>query len=95
VCFSGLVTGAGTAMVVVDRGTVDRDEFSYALRRRWADATMTDLTDERPSAKMTITDAVELATLRRGAEPLRLVIPPQRNPVSRAMPNIEPMPVVV
>lgn len=95
VCLCGLVAGDRTAMVVVDRGTVDRGEFSSALKRRWADATVTDLTDEQPSAEMTITDAVELATLRRGAEPLRLVIPPQRDLVSRTLPTMEPMPILV
>jgi hypothetical protein len=95
VCLCGLVTGDGTAMVVVDRGAVDRGEFSYAVQRRWTDATVTDLTDEKPSAGMRITDAVELATWRRGAEPLRLVIPPQRDPVPRAMPIIEPMPILL
>jgi hypothetical protein len=81
--------------VVVDRGAVDRRELTYAMQRRWANASVADLTDEQPSAEITITDAVELATLRRGAEPLRLVIPPQRNVVSRAMPIIEPMPILV
>jgi hypothetical protein len=95
VCLCGLVTGDGRAMVVVDRGTVDRGEFFYALKRRWADAVVTDLTNEQPSAEITIRDAVELATLRRGAEPLRLVILPQRNPVSRPLPIIEPMPILV
>jgi hypothetical protein len=95
VCLCGLVTGDRIAMVVVDRGAVDRRELTYAMQRRWANASVADLTDEQPSAEITITDAVELATLRRGAEPLRLVIPPQRNVVSRAMPIIEPMPILV
>lgn len=95
VCLSGLVTGDGTAMVVVDRGTVDRAEFSYVVQRRWAGAIVTDLADEQPSADMTISDAVELATLRRGAEPLRLLILPQHNLVSRAMAVIEPMPILL
>jgi hypothetical protein len=95
VCLCGLVTGDRIAMLVVDRGTVDRGEFSCAVQRRWEDATVTDLSDGQPSAEMTITDAVELATLRRGAEPLRLVIPPQRDPIPRAMPIIEPMPILV
>ncbi len=95
VCLCGLATGDRIAMVVVDRGTVDQGEFSYAVQRRWAAATVTDLTDEQPSAEMTIMDAAELATLQRGAEPLRLVIPPQRKPFPRAMLIIEPMPIVL
>jgi hypothetical protein len=81
------------AMVVMDRGTVDRAELSSAVRRRWADATLANLEDEQPSVNMTTSDAVELATLRRGAEPLRLLVLPQSDPGVRSMPIIEPMPI--
>lgn len=80
-------------MMVVDRGAVDEAEFSWQIRRKWADATVTVLTDEYPSASMTITDAVELASLRRGAEPLRLLVLPQRDASVRRKRVIEPMPM--
>jgi hypothetical protein len=80
VCFAGLLTGGGMAMVLVDRGRrVDRAELSAAIRRRWPDATVTDLMNEVPSMAVTLADAVELASLRRGAEPLRIVVMPQRS----------------
>lgn len=84
-------------MVLVDRGAVDRSELSDAVRRQWPDVTVTDLTDEEPSAAMTGEAAVELAALRRGAEPLRIVVMPQRDLTvrQRRMIEIEPMPVVL
>ena len=95
VCLSGLVTSHGTAMVVFDRGTVDRAEFVKAVQRRWAGATVTDLTDQAPSSEMTLRDAIELAALRRGIEPLRLLVLPQRDPILPTMTIIDPMPVIL
>jgi hypothetical protein len=94
VCLSGLVIGNKTAMVVFDGGAVDRIELSRAVRRRWTNATVLNLTDQEPSAEMTVSDAIELAMLRRGVEPLRLLVLPQRD-LTDHVPFIEPMPVVV
>ena len=82
-------------MVVFDRGTVDRAEFVKAVQRRWAGATVTDLTDQAPSSEMTLRDAIELAALRRGIEPLRLLVLPQRDPILPTMTIIDPMPVIL
>jgi hypothetical protein len=95
VCLSGLVMGNRTAMVVIDGGAVDRAELSRALRRRWADASVTNLVDREPSADMAVSDAIELAMLRRGAEPIRLLVLPQLGPPVRTVSVIDPMPVIV
>jgi hypothetical protein len=95
VCLAGLATGSGSAMVRVDHKGVDRTELSGAVRRRWPGATVTDFTDVRPLAAMTVQDAAELASLRRGAEPLRLLVLPQRDPTIHVAHFIEPMPVII
>lgn len=92
--FAGLLTGSGTAMIVVDRGPVRRAEIFDAVRHRWAEAEVTDLTSEAPSMAMTVADAVEVASVRRGAEPLRLLVLPQLDRPVRMTPAVDSMPIV-
>ena len=67
------------------------------LRRRWPDVVVKDLEQEEPTWAMTADDAADLGSRRRGVEPLRIVVMPQR--VQRVTvapaPVIEPMPVVI
>jgi hypothetical protein len=53
------------------------------------------VTDVEPLAAMTVQDATELASLRRGAEPLRLLVMPQRDPTVVTARVIEAMPVLI
>jgi hypothetical protein len=81
-------------MIVVDRGPVRRAEIFDAVRHRWAEAEVTDLTSEAPSMAMTVADAVEVASVRRGAEPLRLLVLPQLDRPVRMTPAVDSMPIV-
>ena len=87
--------GDRTALVMVSHEGVDRCEVLNVLRRRWPDVTVKSLEQEEPSGVMTADDAAGLGRFRRGAEPLRIVILPQRDLQPTTSPIIEPMPVVV
>ena len=71
-----MIGGDHTALV--SHQGVDRRELLDALRPRWPVITLKDLEDEEPVWEMTAEDAADLGTRRRGAEPLRVVIMPQR-----------------
>lgn len=48
------------------------------LRRRWPGVTVAEVDALEPSWAMSTEDAAELARVRRGVEPLRIVVLPQR-----------------
>ena len=78
VCFAGIVGGDGTAFLLVEHEGVDRREISAVLRRRWPEGVLKSLDNEAPTPTMMTDDAADLARSRRGVEPLRIVILPQR-----------------
>ena len=84
VCFAGMVGGDGTAFILVEHEGVDRHEVMAVLQRRWPDVVMKNLEDEYPKSATTAEDAADLARFRRGVEPLRIVILPQRDRQSAA-----------
>ena len=96
VSFAGLMGGDHKALVMISHQGVDRREVLDVLRRRWPDVVVKDLEHEEPTWTMTADDAAELGSRRRGVEPLRIVVMPQR--VQRVTvataPMIEPMPVL-
>jgi len=49
------------------------------LRRRWPELVLKNLDNEVPTATMLVDDAADLARFRRGVEPLRIVVLPQRD----------------
>ncbi len=69
-------------IMTTKRACRDRED---AVRRRWPGAIVTDFSDVEPLAAMTVQDATELASLRRGAEPLRLLPPRGRESRQRSM----------
>ncbi len=78
VAVAEMATGDGTAFVLVRHPGVARQEVAALLRRRWPAAVVREVGTEEPSWSMSVEDAAELARTRRGVEPLRIVILPQR-----------------
>ena len=91
VAFAGLMGGNHIAMVMISHQSIDRREVLDLLRRRWPEVVMKDLEHEEPTWAMTADDAADLGSRRRGVEPLRVVVMPQR--VQRVI--VAPTPVIV
>ena len=64
--------------MLISHEGVDRRELLDVLRRRWPDVVLKDLEHEEPMWAMTPDDAADLGTRRRGVEPLRIMVMPQR-----------------
>ena len=95
-CFRRMMGGDHTAMVVISHEGIGRREVLDVLSRRWPDVVVKDLEQEEPAWTMTADDAADLGSRRRGVEPLRIVVMPQKiTRVAVAAPVIEPMPYVV
>jgi hypothetical protein len=100
---AGMASSAGTAWLLVRHPGVTREELDGVLRWRWPDATVGDVGAVMPSWVLSIDDAVELAQARRGVEPLRVVVLPQRASVSSYFGGareartgqLEPMPLLL
>ena len=97
VSFAGIIGGDHTALVMVSQQGVDRREMLDVLSWRWPDVVLKDLEHEEPTWKMTPDDAAELGRRRRGVEPLRILVMPQKITRVTVAPAamIEPMPVVI
>ena len=78
VCFAGLMGGDHMALVLISHQNIDRREMLNVLRRRWPDVVVKDLQQEEPAWVMTADDAADLGSRRRGVEPLRIVVMPQK-----------------
>ena len=74
-----MVGGDGSAFILVEHEGVDRREVLMVLRRRWPELVLKNLDNEVPTATMLVDDAADLARFRRGVEPLRIVVLPQRD----------------
>ena len=99
---AGMAGGDGTAVVLVNHPGVVRQEVAEFFGRRWPESTVGDVGSASPSSEFAIGDVVELAHLRRGIEPLRLVVLAQRKsgiPLEgidgSSATGSEPMPVLV
>ena len=97
VAFAGLMGGNHIAMVMVSYQGIDRREVLDVIHRRWPDVALKDLEAEEPVWELTPYQAADLGSRHRGAEPLRMVVMPQRvqRTVVAPAPEIEPMPVVI
>jgi len=98
VAFAGLMGGDHRALVMISHQGVDRRTVLDVLCRRWPDVVLKDLEAEEPTWAMAADEAAaELGRRRRGVEPLRIVVMPQRVQcvVITPTPMIEPTPVVV
>ena len=97
-----LATGDGTAFVFVRHPDFARQEVAAILRKRWPTAAVLEVGALEPSWRMSTEDAAELARVRRGVEPLRIVVLPQQAAdavaphligVNAAPMAVEPMPI--
>jgi hypothetical protein len=102
VAITGMTSANGAALLLIRHPALTRAEVADVLRRRWPDVTLSDGTVP-PTWEMTVEDAVELACERRGVEPLRVVVLPQRASLTDgrhgvgvlAAADLEPMPVLL
>jgi hypothetical protein len=97
VSIAGLVGGDHRALVMIAHQGVARRELQDVLRQRWPDAVLKELAQEEPAWTMTPDDAADLGSRRRGVEPLRILVMPQRIARVTVAPAHEtaPMPVIV
>ena len=96
VSFAGLMSGDHRALLLISHQGVDRRDVLNVLCRRLPDVVLKDLQQEEPAWEMTADDAAELGSRRRGAEPLRIVVMPQKmqRVTVAPVPVVEPMPVL-
>src|SRR6476661_4774826 len=78
VSFAGMIGGDHRALVLISHEGVDRRELLDVLCRRWPDVVLKDLDHEGPMWEMTPDDAADLGRRRRGVEPLRILVMPQK-----------------
>ena len=97
VSFAGLIGGDHRALVLVSHEGVARRELQDVLCRRWPSVVLKDLAQEEPMWAMTPDEAADLGTRRRGAEPLRIMVMPQKITRATVAPlrEIGPMPIVI
>jgi hypothetical protein len=97
VSYAGLMGGDHKAFVLIAHQGIDRREVLDVLRQRWPSVVLKDLAQEEPMWEMTAYDAADLGSHRRGVEPLRVLVMPQK--ITRVAvaptPVIEGMPVVI
>lgn len=90
---AGMATANHTALLLIRHRDLSRMQVAYVLGRRWPPCVVGDLGTASPSWTMPNADAVELARIRRGVEPLRVVVLGRRSSVSMPLPA-EPMPTL-
>ena len=97
VSFAGLMGGDRMALMMISHQGIDRRDVLNVLRPRWPDVVVKDLVDEKPVWAMSADDAAQLGSRRRGVEPLRVLVLPQKITRMTVAPArvIEPMPVVI
>jgi hypothetical protein len=78
VAVAGMAAGGGRALLLVRHVRIDRQEVAEVLGARWPDSIVGDVGAVEPHWDFAAEDATELARVRRGVEPLRMVILPQR-----------------
>jgi hypothetical protein len=92
-----MIGGDHRALVLISHHGIDRRDVLDVLRRRWLDVALKDLEQEEPVWEMTPDDAAELGMRRRGVEPLRILVMPQKITRVTVAPlhEIGPMPILV
>ena len=78
-CLAGMIDGDHAALVMIIHEGIDRREVEDVLGHRWPDVVVKGLEREEPMVAMSPGDATDLGRCRRGIEPLRIVIMPQRD----------------
>jgi hypothetical protein len=80
--FAGIIGGDRRAMLMVSHERVDRCEVRDVMRRRWPSVLINEPGREEPVWEMSPENAAELGRCRRGVEPLRVVVMPQRQAIT-------------
>jgi hypothetical protein len=96
VSFAGMIGGDHRALMLISHQGVERRELLDVLSRRWPDMTLKDFENEEPECRMIPDEAAALGTRRRGVEPLRILVMPQKITRVTVAPMLEiaPMPVL-
>ena len=97
VSFAGMIGGNHTVLMLISHEGIGRRELQEVLWRRWPDVVLKDLAQEEPIWEMTAQEAADLGMRRRGVEPLRIMVMPQKITRVTVAPlrEIGPMPVLV
>ena len=77
VSLGGLVSGGHLRLLIKHSG-IDRETVEEAFRERWPEIVLLDVGTVEPTLMLTLQDAVAVGVRRRGVEPCRVIIPPQR-----------------
>jgi hypothetical protein len=98
VAMAGMALGEGAAWLLIRHPGITRHAVTDLLCRRWPNAAIRDASTVSPPWRMSVEVAIELARIRRGVEPLRVVVLPQRvcerEGSTHKYPCAEPMPIV-
>jgi hypothetical protein len=98
VSMAGVVDCSGRALVLVRHPSLPPDAVASRMARRWPSASLHPPGSLAPRFDLTVPLAVALAAKRRGVQPLRIVIMPQRPPGVAEVPvrrcDREPMPLL-
>ena len=92
-----MIGGDHRALVLISHEGLERREVLGALCRRWPEVVLKDLEHEELTWTMTPDAAAELGNRRRGVEPLRILVMPQRVTrvtVAPMLEIVEPMPIL-
>jgi hypothetical protein len=89
--FAGMIGGDHRALLLISHQGIERREVQDVLKPRWPDAVLKPLEHEEPMWEMTADDAAYLGSRRRGVEPLRILIMPQK--ITRI--TVAPAPVIL
>jgi len=98
VAIAGMAGSDGRGSLLIRHPGVSTTEVAEAITRRWPDAILLESASASPLWEMCVADAAALARAKRGVEPLRIVILPQRDcereSADRRHVGAEPMPIV-
>ncbi len=81
-------------MLIIQHAGITRAATWSMLERRWPEIMLSDVGNVEPSAWMTVDDTAALARRRRGIEPIRVAVPPQRVTTNLREQWDEPMPML-
>jgi hypothetical protein len=81
VAVAGMMGGDGIVMALVRHPETTHAEIAEVFSRRWPEMTVGDVEVASPNWEIAVEDAVELARIRRGVEPLRILVLPRRSSV--------------
>jgi len=94
VAFAGLVSANNRALIMVSHKDITRRELHALLEQHLGPVSLSDLGEATPSTMFPASVASSIAHARRGVEPLRVIILPQRLFTHDTSRYLDPLPVV-